>query len=95
MYNSAEAQVRLIEQTECSIIIAPASHVRWWDTVRAAKPNIRYLEIPDLEHFYGTESVTDYPFTKKYQDVYDEIFYVIQTSGTTGELHISLSLIHI
>jgi len=84
MYNSSEAQVKLIEETECSIIIAPASHIQWWDSVRAAKPNVRYLEIPDLEHFYGTETVTAYPFTKKYQDVFDDIFYIIQTSGTTG-----------
>lgn len=84
MYNSAEAQVRLIEQCECSTIIAPPSHAQWWDTVRAAKPNIKYLEIPPLEHFYGTDDVPAYPFTKKLDDVYDEVCFVIQTSGTTG-----------
>jgi len=86
MYNSAEAQVRLIEECECLAIIAPASHVQWWDTVRAAKPDIRCLAVPALEHFYGTDDVPAYPFTKKFEDVYDEICYIIQTSGTTGWL---------
>ncbi|GAB7340920.1 hypothetical protein MBLNU457_7271t1 [Dothideomycetes sp. NU457] len=84
MYNSTEAQIRLIEACECSTVIAPASHVQWWDAVRAAKPEIKYLEMTPLEHFYGTEDIAAYPYTKRFDNVYNEICYVIQTSGTTG-----------
>ncbi|PSK45276.1 Periplasmic beta-glucosidase [Elsinoe australis] len=83
MYNSPEAEVRLIDQTKTKTIISTESHKHYWAKVLEDRPCLKSIVIPDLDALYHRQTRL-YPYSKKFEDVKNEPLYIIQTSGTTG-----------
>lgn len=82
--NSLEAHVKLMESTDCTIFLTPA-------TIPPGVPQLmervqmRHIVIPEQKDWLGScESVQPYPFTKTYDQCCHDPFTVIHTSGSTG-----------
>lgn len=91
MYNSPEAQVRLIDQTKTKTVISTESHKHYWAKVLEDRPHLKSVVIPDLDALYHQQTKL-YQYSKKFEDVKNEPLYIIQTSGTTGESGVQVRL---
>ncbi|KAF4556883.1 AMP-binding enzyme-like protein 18 [Elsinoe fawcettii] len=83
MYNSPEAQIRLIDSTNTRTVLSTESHKHHWDKVLSARKHLDSCIIPDLKDL-SQETGEYYPYSKRFDEVKNETLYIIQTSGTTG-----------
>ena len=44
----------------------------------------RFIEMPDLDHWLDPTTVPAFPFNKTYDDIFDEVFLILHTTGSTG-----------
>ncbi|KAF2148543.1 acetyl-CoA synthetase-like protein, partial [Myriangium duriaei CBS 260.36] len=82
MFNSPEAQVRLIDRSKTVALLAPQSHLHAWDKVQSERPDVSSKVMPELDFFL--KEGPHYPYDQDIADFWNSSPFLIQTSGTTG-----------
>ena len=81
--NSVEAHISLVKKTECSAFLFPSDDVRLARHILDSCP-MQEVTTPDLEYFLDREPVEPVPFLKSFDQVRNDPFCILHTSGSTG-----------
>ncbi|KAI0391361.1 hypothetical protein F5Y17DRAFT_468272 [Xylariaceae sp. FL0594] len=84
--NTLEAQLHLLDKTECHIFLGPAdAPLPVVKQILAARP-MRHIAIPAFRYWLhgGETDRKPYPYAKTYLEASGEPFVVLHTSGSTG-----------
>ncbi|KAK5119540.1 hypothetical protein LTR85_007368 [Meristemomyces frigidus] len=82
--NTPEGLLSLLELSGSEVVMASDNHRELWKEPLALKPDLRFIEMPDIGHFIHDRAVTPYPYDRSYDEGMNDPVYMIQTSGTTG-----------
>jgi hypothetical protein len=82
--NTVEAQISLFERVGCKVVVSCSSLAQNLEPLFAATQNIRKIQAPSLEDLLDEELVPPYAYNKTFEDVADEKFLFIHTSGSSG-----------
>ncbi|XXH02838.1 hypothetical protein Hte_009225 [Hypoxylon texense] len=81
--NSDEAQMNLLDRTDCRFICFPDSHrdvVRPWLDIR----NMLAVEAGPLDSWLSSHGAEPFPYSKTFEQAEWDPFVVLHTSGSTG-----------
>ncbi|KAL4860612.1 hypothetical protein BDV12DRAFT_209040 [Aspergillus spectabilis] len=82
---SDEAYQHVLNATDCHRMVYSRETSRRTMEINAFRPNTLYLEVPSVfELLDATIEPKHYPFTKTFEDLEDEVAFIIHSSGTTG-----------
>lgn len=81
--NSIDAHINLFNLQNSKIMVLPDPHPPCVAPLLKAYP-MQILQFPDLEHLLNTET-TPYPYTKTFEEAYNDPLLSLHTSGTTGK----------
>ncbi|TAQ84281.1 hypothetical protein B7494_g7399 [Chlorociboria aeruginascens] len=81
--NSLEAHMSLIERTGCSAFLLPKEPLPIARHILEGRP-METISTPDLDYFLDERPVEIVPFEKTFEEVKDEPFCILHTSGSTG-----------
>ncbi|KAI1762801.1 acetyl-CoA synthetase-like protein [Hypoxylon sp. FL1150] len=81
--NSLEAHISLVKRTGCSAFLLPEEPLPVARHILEGWP-MEDVTIPDLEVFLDEQAVEPVAFRKSFEDVRNEPFCILHTSGSTG-----------
>ncbi|KAI5854494.1 acetyl-CoA synthetase-like protein [Durotheca rogersii] len=81
--NSLEAHISLVKRTSCSALLLSEKPLPVARHILEDWP-MEQVTTPDLDFFLGEELVEVVPFPKTFEEVRNEPFYILHTSGSTG-----------
>jgi hypothetical protein len=81
--NSLEAHLSLVEKTGCSALLHSKNPLPVAQSILNGWP-MESATVPELEFFLDEEPVEIIPFLKSFDEVKDEPFCILHTSGSTG-----------
>ncbi len=87
--NTLEAHLALLDGTEClAMLLPPGFRVPIAEQILAARPQLRLVRSPGLQHWIGDDgtrpSGRPYPYTKTVAEAMYDPILVLHTSGSTG-----------
>lgn len=83
--NNMDAHVSLMDSTTCRTVLGPTeSGQEGVAQCLAAQRGAYYAEVPALENLLHHEVVEEFPWSAQTDDIADEPFIVLHTSGSTG-----------
>ncbi|KAI1735225.1 acetyl-CoA synthetase-like protein [Xylaria scruposa] len=81
--NSLEAHISLVERAGCSALLLPTEPLPIVSRILKAWP-MEYISVPDLDYFLDEHPVHVIPFQMTFEEVRNEPFCILHTSGSTG-----------
>ena len=81
--NSLEAHLSLVERAGCSALLLPKDPLPIARQILDGMP-MEVCRAPDLDYFLDEQPVKVVPFQKTFEEVKDEPFCILHTSGSTG-----------
>ncbi|KAI0188957.1 thioester reductase domain-containing protein [Xylaria flabelliformis] len=81
--NSLEAHISLVERAGCSALLLPTEPLPIVSRILEAWP-MEHISVPDLDYFLNEHPVHVVPFLKTFEEVKNEPFCILHTSGSTG-----------
>ncbi|OTB04432.1 hypothetical protein M426DRAFT_22832 [Hypoxylon sp. CI-4A] len=81
--NSLEAHISLVKRTGCSALLVPEEPVPVAAHILEGWP-MENVSTPSLDYFLDEQPVKAVPFQKTFEEVKDEPFCILHTSGSTG-----------
>lgn len=83
-FASLEAQLHVLDKTQCRKYLCPAVSVPLIKKVCALRPDMQLVVVPDWEEWLDEETVEHYVYDKSYEQAKEDTFMIVHTSGTTG-----------
>jgi hypothetical protein len=83
--NSVEGALKVLAASECNIWVHPRDQIRLplvEDFIKQRSMTV--LALPELDELLDAETVHVYPYTKTFDEVIQEPFCILHTSGSTG-----------
>lgn len=71
-------------QTDCPILLY-SNGVSQVEELKAIKPTILAIEVPELSHLLATQDIPRYPYDKTFEAAQYDPIMVAHSSGTTGK----------
>ncbi|APA15728.1 hypothetical protein sscle_15g104980 [Sclerotinia sclerotiorum 1980 UF-70] len=81
--NSVAAQINLLERLKCTNVLSPTPCPPQITAILEANTKLRVLEVPTVDHLLD-EKHRHFPYEKSFDEVKDEPFVIVHTSGSTG-----------
>ncbi|TRX88280.1 hypothetical protein FHL15_010847 [Xylaria flabelliformis] len=81
--NRLEAHISLVERAGCSALLLPTEPLPIVSRILEAWP-MEHISVPDLDYFLDEHPVHVVPFPKTFEEVKNEPFCILHTSGSTG-----------
>ncbi|KAI0815480.1 acetyl-CoA synthetase-like protein [Xylaria sp. FL0064] len=81
--NSLEAHVSLVKRAGCSALLLPAEPLPIAYRIMEVW-SLESVTVPDLDYFLDEQVVDVIPFQKAFEEVRNESFCILHTSGSTG-----------
>ncbi|KAI8946250.1 acetyl-CoA synthetase-like protein [Xylaria longipes] len=81
--NSLEAHISLVKRAGCSALLLPTESLPIAHRILEAWP-MKHVSIPDLDYFLDEHHVDVVPFSKTFEELRNEPFCILHTSGSTG-----------
>jgi thioester reductase-like protein/acyl-CoA synthetase (AMP-forming)/AMP-acid ligase II len=79
------AHMSLLESTSCRTVLYPREKAPdEFATAAIDRDDMRALELPTISELIAPEPVDPFPWNKTYDEVADEAFLILHTSGSTG-----------
>ncbi|EEH07240.1 ochratoxin A non-ribosomal peptide synthetase [Histoplasma capsulatum G186AR] len=79
-----EAQLRLLEQTNCELYLRPSEMVEQISNVLRETPHIQKITVPGIEDFFRNDEAAPVIYSKTWDEGKGDPWLVFHTSGTTG-----------
>ncbi|KAK0258682.1 hypothetical protein LTR59_008457 [Friedmanniomyces endolithicus] len=83
--NTPEGLVSLLELSSSEVVLATACHKHLWTEPLKQRPEIRLIEVPDIDEFVHDRRLQPYKYERTLDEGIDDTHLVLQTSGTTGQ----------
>lgn len=79
-----EAQLRLLEQTNCELYLRPSEMVEQISNVLRETPHVQQITVPGIEDFFRNDEAAPVIYSKTWDEGKGDPWLVFHTSGTTG-----------
>ena len=82
----------MLDETKCTRFFYSAERERKAIELKQLRPELHLFQLPSLDAILeSTEGFRSYPFTQSYEEVEDEVFLIVHSSGSTGTSLLSRS----
>ena len=85
--NNLKAHLSLLERSKCDIVLEPEKPFPILAEILAQRKSLRKVFMPNLDFFLNNNPAKDtdpYPFQGTFEEVKNETFVILHTSGSTG-----------
>jgi thioester reductase-like protein len=83
--NNMAAHMYLLESTSCRTVLYPREKAPdEFATAAIDRDDVRALELPTISELMAPELIDSFPWNRIYDEVADEAFLMLHTSGSTG-----------